>query len=139
VAGLLHQNPKNVHAAAQALRNLTFPRTATYYLGQDSFAPCWPCTTSWSSTTSGRTVFRPITSLSSVRSTPLAAVRVRDPVDSMSRLGTVQYWAEQLRPVAVPDSDVEPLPPRLVGPHRAGLPVHEYLDSVMTNLTDGCG
>ena len=140
-AGLLHQNPKNVPAAAQALRDLTFPRTATSYLGQDSLPPVatlarydlvvihheWPHRV-------------PLDYFVQLRAANprLRLLAYVDLVDSMPRLGTIQWWPNSyaLWQFRTPSSNR--FPRAWLAHTAAGVPVHEYLDDVMTNLTDVC-
>ena len=141
MAGLLHQNPQNVPSDAQALRGLTFPRTATSYLGQDSLPPVatlarydlvviyheWPHRV-------------PLDYFVQLRAANprLRLLAYVDLIDSMSRLGTRQWWPNSyaLWQFRTPTSSRFP---RVWLAHTAaGVPVHEWLDTVMTNLTDVC-
>jgi Hypothetical glycosyl hydrolase family 15 len=140
-AGLLHQNPKNVPAAHQAPSETTFPRTATYYLDQDSLPPAatlarydlvvinheWPHRVPPGYFVQLRTA--------NPRLRLLAYV---DLVDSMSRLGTVQHWPNSYALWQFRTPSSSRFPGAWLAHTAAGVPVHEYLDSVMTNLTDVC-
>ena len=147
VTGLLQHKPedtataKDVPAAAQASRDLTFPRTATSYLGQDSLPPVatlarydlvvihheWP----------HRVPLDYFVKLRAAnpRLRLLAYVNL---VDSMPRLGTIQWWPNSyaLWQFRTPSSNR--FPRAWLAHTAAGVPVHEYLDDVMTNLTDVC-
>jgi hypothetical protein len=140
-AGLLHQNPKNVPSDAQALRELTFPRTATSYLGQASLPPVatlarydlvviyheWPHRV-------------PLDYFVQLRAANprLRLLAYVDLVDSMSQLGTMQWWPNSwaLWQFRTPSSSR--FPRSWLAHTAAGVPVHEWLDTVMTNLTDVC-
>ena len=146
-AGLLQHKPKDTTTAkdvpsdAQALREMTFPRTATSYLGQDSLPPVatfarydlvviyheWPHRV-------------PLDYFVQLRAANprLRLLAYVDLVDSMSRIGHHPVVAEQLRPVAVPDPTSSRFPRAWLAHTAAGVPVHEYLDTVMTDLTDVC-
>ena len=140
-AGLLHQDPKNVPTAAQASRGLTFPRTATYYLSQDGLPPV---------ATLARYDLVVVNNEWPHRVPPDYFVQLRaanprlrllayvDLIDSMSRLGTVQYWPDSYALWQFQTPTSSRFPRAWLAHTAAGVPVHEYLDSVMTNLTDIC-
>ena len=147
VTGLLQHKPedtvaaKDVPGAAQASRDLTFPRTATSYLGQDSLPPVatlarydlvvihheWPHRVPPDYFVKLRAA--------NPRLRLLAYVNL---VDSMPRLGTIQWWPNSyaLWQFRTPSSNR--FPRAWLAHTAAGVPVHEYLDDVMTNLTDVC-
>ena len=140
-AGLLHQNPENVPAAATGLSDLTFPRTATYYLGQDSLPPVatlarydlviidheWPHRV-------------PPDYFARLRATNprLRLLAYVDLVDSMSRLGALRWWPNSYALWQFRSPTSSRFPRAWLAHTAAGVPVHEYLTNVMTNLTDVC-
>ena len=140
-AGVRQQNPKNVPAAAQASRELTFPRTATYYLDQDSLPPV---------ATLARYDLVVINNEWPHRVPPDYFVQLRaanprlrllayvDLVDSMSQLGTAQNWPNSYALWQFQTPSSSRFPHAWLAHTAAGVPVHEYQDSVMTNLTDVC-
>ena len=141
--GLHHQNPKNAPAknAPAASKETAFPRTATYYLGQSSLPPVatlarydlvvidheWPHRI-------------PLDYFIELRAANprLRLLAYVNLVDSMSRIGTAHYWPDRyvLWKFRTPSSSR--FPRAWLARTAAGVPVHEYLDSVMTNLTDVC-
>lgn len=147
IASLLHQSPKNVSspkkdpAAAQASREVTFPRTATCYLGQDSLPPV---------ATLARYDLVVINHEWPHRVPPDYFVQLRainprlrllayvDLTDSMSQLGTAKYWPDSYALWQFQTPTSSRFPRAWLAHTAAGVPVHEYLDSVMTNLTDVC-
>ena len=140
-AGLLHQNSKNPAAAAQALRELTFPRTATSYLGQDSLPPVatlarydlvviyheWP----------HRVPLDYFTRLRAANPR-LRLLAYVDLIDSMSQLGTRHWWPNSYALWQFRTPTSSRFPRAWLAHTAAGVPVHEWLDTVMTNLTDVC-
>jgi hypothetical protein len=140
-AGLLDENPKNVPAAAQALRELTFPRTATSYLGQESLPPVatlarydlvviyheWPHRV-------------PLDYFVQLRAANprLRLLAYVDLVDSMSQLGTIQWWPNSYALWQFRTPTSSRFPRAWLAHTAAGVPVHEWLDTVMSNLTDVC-
>ena len=120
---------------------MTFPRTATYYLAQDSLPPVatlarydlvviyheWPHRVPPNYFVQLRAA--------NPRSRLLAYV---DLVDSMSRLGTVRWWPDSYALWQFWTPTSSRFPHAWLAHTAAGVPVHEYLNSVMTNLTDVC-
>jgi hypothetical protein len=139
-AGLFDQDP-NVPAAAQALPELTFPRTATSYLGQDSLPPV---------ATLARYDLVVIDYEWPHRVPPDYFVQLRaanprlrllayvDLFDSFSQLGTIQWWPNSYALWQFRTSTSSRFPRAWLAHTAAGVPVHEWLDDVMTNLTDVC-
>ena len=147
VTGLLQQKPKDTStarddpAAAQASREITFPRTATCYLSQSSLPPVatlarydlvvinheWPHRV-------------PLDYFIQLRAANprLRLLAYVDLVDSMSQLGTAQWWPNSYALWQFRTPSSSRLPRAWLAHTAAGVPVHEYLDSVMTNLTDVC-
>ena len=140
-AGVRHQGPKTVPTAPQASRELTFPRTATYYLAQDSLPPV---------ATLARYDLVVVSHEWPHRVPPSYFVQLRaanprlrllayvDLVDSMSQLGTARYWPDSYALWQFRTPSLSRFPHAWLAHTAAGVPVHEYLDSVMTNLTDVC-
>jgi hypothetical protein len=147
VTGLLQHKPKDtsaakdVAAAAQASRETTFPRTATCYLGQASLPPVatlarydlvvinheWPHRVPHDYFVQLRTANPRLRLLAHVNLT-----------DSMSRIGTVQRWPNSYALWQFRTPSSSHFPRAWLAHTAAGVPVHEYQDSVMTNLTDVC-
>jgi hypothetical protein len=147
VAGLLQHKPKDtstakdVPAAAQASRETTFPRTATCYLGQSNLPPVatlarydlvvinheWPHRVPHDYFIQLRAA--------NPRLRLLAHVSL---VDSMSRIGTVQHWPNSYALWQFRTPTSSRFPRAWLAHTAAGVPVHEYQDMVMTNLTDVC-
>jgi Hypothetical glycosyl hydrolase family 15 len=147
VTGLLQHKPKDtstakhVPAAAQASRETTFPRTATVYHGQSSLPPVatlarydlvvinheWPHRVPHDYFIQLRAA--------NPRLRLLAYVNL---VDSMSRIGTVQDWPNSYALWQFRTPSSSRFPPAWLAHTAAGVPVHEYQDHVMTNLTDVC-
>jgi Hypothetical glycosyl hydrolase family 15 len=152
LAGLLDQRSEQAAAVAEAsaqraaataaeARLLTFPRTGTYFLGQDRLP---------SNTTLAQYDLVVISHEWPHRVpadffTGLRAANPRmkllgyvDLVDSMSQLGTAAYWPESYALWQFTTSTESRFPRAWLAHTATGVPVHEYQDSVMTNLTDGC-
>ena len=147
MTGLLQHKPKDtstakdVPAAAQASREITFPRTATYYLGQSSLPPVatlarydlvviyheWPHRV-------------PLDYFIQLRAANprLRLLAYVNLVDSMSRIGTVRKWPNSYALWQFRTPSSSRFPRAWLAHTAAGVPVHEYQDSVMTNLTDVC-
>ena len=147
VTGLLRHKPMDTStatsdpAAAQASRETTFPRTATYYLDQSSLPPVatlarydlvvinneWPHRV-------------PHAYFAQLRAANprLRLLAYVDLVDSMSRLGSVEWWPNNYALWQFRTPSSSRIPRRWLAYTAAGVPVHEYQDSVMTNLTDVC-
>jgi hypothetical protein len=147
VTGLLQHQPedtvtaRDVPGAARASRDLTFPRTATSYLGQDSLPAV---------ATLARYDLVVINHEWSHRVPPDYFVKLRaanprlrllayvNLVDSDSRLGSVQWWPDSYALWQFRTPSSSRFPRAWLAHTAAGVPVHEYLDKVMTNLTDVC-
>ena len=143
VTGLLQDTStaQDVPAAAQASREITFPRTATCYLGQSSLPSVatlarydlvviyyeWPHRV-------------PLDYFVQLRAANprLRLLAYVDLVDSMSRTGTVRNWSDSYALWQFRTSSSSRFPRAWLAHTAAGVPVHDYLDSVMTNLTDAC-
>ena len=147
VSGLLQDKPKDtttakdVPAAAQASTEITFPRTATCYLGQSSLPPVatlarydlvviyheWPHRV-------------PLDYFIQLRAANprLRLLAYVDLVDSMSSTGTVRNWPDTYALWQFRTPTSSRFPRAWLAHTAAGVPVHEYQDSVMTNLTDVC-
>jgi len=143
VTGLLQDTStaQDVPAAAQASREITFPRTATCYLGQSSLPSVatlarydlvviyyeWPHRV-------------PLDYFVQLRAANprLRLLAYVDLVDSMSRTGTVRNWPDSYALWQFRTSSSSRFPRAWLAHTAAGVPVHDYLDSVMTNLTDAC-
>ena len=101
-AGPPHQNPKNVlakndPAAAQASRETTFPRTATYYLDQASLPPVATLAQYDLVVIYHERPHRvPLDYFVQLRAANprLRLLAYVDLVDSMSQLGTIQWWPD---------------------------------------------
>ncbi|HXP57198.1 MAG TPA: putative glycoside hydrolase [Streptosporangiaceae bacterium] len=151
-AGVLDQRSQKAAAAAEAsaqraaataaeARLLTFPRTGTYFLGQDRLP---------SETTLAQYDLVVISHEwpHRVPADYFTALRAANPrmkllayvdlVDSMSQLGTATYWPESYALWQFRSSTVSRFPRAWLARTAAGVPVHEYQDSVMTNLTAAC-
>jgi hypothetical protein len=127
--------------AAPASSGLTFPRTATYYLAQSSLSPVatlarydlviinneWPHRVPPDYFTQLRAA--------NPRMRLLAYV---DVVDSMSRLGSAEYWPDSYALWQFRTPTSSRFPRAWLAYTAAGVPVHDYQDLVMTNLTDVC-
>jgi hypothetical protein len=147
MTGLLQHKPKDtstvkdVPAAAQASRETTFPRTATCYLGQSKLPSVatlarydlvvinheWPHRVPHDYFIQLRAA--------NPRLRLLAHVSL---VDSMSRIGTVQHWPNSYALWQFRTPSSSRFPRAWLAHTAAGVPVHEYQDMVMTNLTDVC-
>ena len=149
VTGLLQHEAKdtstaNAVPAAQASSEITFPRTATCYLAQSSLPPV---------ATLARYDLVVINNEWPHRVPPGYFVKLRaanprmrllayvDVVDSMSSIGSVGYWPDsyalwQFRTSSSRSSSR--FPRAWLAYTAAGVPVHDYSDLVMTNLTDAC-
>ena len=146
VTGLLQHKPKDTSTAKdpatpQASRETKFPRTATYYLGQSSLPPVatlamydlvvinheWPHRVPPDYFVQLRAA--------NPRVRLLAYVNV---VDSMSRIGTKKHWPDSYALWQFRTPSSSSFPRAWLAHTAAGVPVHEYLDNVMTNLTDVC-
>jgi hypothetical protein len=152
VAGVLDQRSQQAAAAAavaaqraavtaEEAHQLTFPRTATYFLGQDSLP---------SATTLAQYDLVVINHEwpHRVPADFFAGLRAANPrmkllayvdlIDSMSQVGTTTYWPESYALWQFRSPTVSHFPRAWLAHTAAGVPVHEYQDSVMTNLTDVC-
>ena len=147
VTGLLQHKPEDtstaddVPAAAQGSGETTFPRTATCYLAQSRLPPVatlarydlvvidheWP----------HRVPLDYFVRLRAAnpRLRLLAYVNL---VDSMSRIGPIGWWPDSYALWQFRSPSSSRFPRAWLAHTAAGVPVHEYLDSVMTNLTDVC-
>jgi hypothetical protein len=146
LTGLRHHDPKgtstaNSVPAVQASREMTFPRTATCYLAQESLPPV---------ATLARYDVVIIYNEWPHRVPPDYFVQLRaanprlrliayvDVVDSMSRIGTAKNWPNSYALWQFLTSTSSRFPRAWLAYTAAGEPVHDYKDLVMTNLTDVC-
>jgi Hypothetical glycosyl hydrolase family 15 len=147
VTGLLQQKPNDasiaraVPAAVKASRETTFPRTATTYLGQSSLPPVatlarydlvviyheWPHRVPHDYFVKLRAANPRLRLLAYVNLT-----------DSMSRIGSRQFWPDSYALWQFRTPSSSRFPRAWLAHTAAGVPVHEYQGSVMTNLTDVC-
>jgi hypothetical protein len=144
--GLLQHEPKDTSTAndvpaAQASREITFPRTATCYLAQSSLPPVatlarydlvvinneWP----------HRVPLDYFVQLRAANSR-LRLLAYVDLVDSMSRVGTAKNWPNSYALWQFQTSSSSRFPRAWLAYTAAGVPVHDYQDLVMTNLTEVC-
>ncbi len=147
VTGLLQHKPKDtsaakdVPAAAQASRELTFPRTATVYLNQDRLPPVATLARYDLVVISNEWPHRvPLDYFIQLRAANhrLRLLAYVDLVDSMSQLGTVEWWPNSYALWQFRTPSSSRFPRAWLAHTAAGVPVHEFPDSVMTNLTDVC-
>jgi hypothetical protein len=145
VTSQLQHKPKASTAGAvpadQASRDTTFPRTATCYLGQSSLPPV---------ATLARYDVVVINNEWPHRVPPDYFVQLRaanprmrllayvDLVDSMSRIGTLKNWPNSYALWQFQNSSSNRFPRAWLAHTAAGVPVHDYQDLVMTNLTEDC-
>ena len=127
--------------AAEASSEVTFPRTATCYLAQSSLPPV---------ATLARYDLVVINNEWPHRVPPgyFAQLRAANPrmrllayvdvVDSMSRLGSPQNWPDSYALWQFRTPTSSRFPRAWLAHTAAGVPVHDYLDLVMTNLTEAC-
>lgn len=147
VTGMLQHKPKETSAAkdvpvaAQASRYTTFPRTATYYLDQHSLPPVTTLARYDLVVINNEWPHRvPLDYFVQLRAANprLRLLAYVDLVDSMSRIGTVKYWPNSYALWQFRTPSSSRFPRAWLTHTAAGVPVHEYQDSVMTNLTDVC-
>ena len=145
VSGLLQHEPKtstaNAVPADQTSSEITFPRTATCYLAQSSLPPV---------ATLARYDLVVINNEWPHRVPPDYFVQLRaanprmrllayvDVVDSMSHIGTLKYWPNSYALWQFQNSSSSRFPRAWLAHTAAGVPVHDYQDLVMTNLTEVC-
>jgi Hypothetical glycosyl hydrolase family 15 len=128
-------------AEAEAARELTYPRTATYFLGQDRLP---------SVATLAKYDVVVINHEWPHRVPPGIFVQLRkanprmkmlayvDLVDSLPQLGRPSYWPDSYALWQFQTPTSSRFPKSWLAHTAAGVPVHEYQDNVMTNLTDVC-
>lgn len=146
LSGLLQHKPPDTAVAggdtkAQGPTGLTFPRTATCYLAQSSLPPVatlarydlvvinneWP-----------NRVPRDYFVRLRAANPRLRLIAYVDVVDSMSRIGTTRNWPNSYALWQFRTETSSQFPPAWLAHTAAGVPVHEYQQLVMTNLTDVC-
>jgi Hypothetical glycosyl hydrolase family 15 len=142
---LQHKSKDTVTAsavpAARTSSEITFPRTATCYLAQSSLPPV---------ATLARYDLVVINNEWPHRVPPDYFVKLRaanprmrllayvDVVDSMSSIGSAKFWPDSYALWQFKTPTSSRLPRAWLARTAAGVPVHDYLDLVMTNLTDVC-
>jgi hypothetical protein len=145
VTSQLQHEPKASTAAAvpadQASKDITFPRTGTCFLGQSSLPPV---------ATLARYDVVVINNEWPHRVPPDYFVQLRaanprmrllayvDVVDSMSHIGTLKNWPNSYALWQFQNSSSNHFPRAWLAHTAAGVPVHDYQDLVMTNLTEVC-
>ncbi len=147
VTGLLQHKPKDtstakdIPAAAQASTETTFPRTATYFLSQDGLPPVPTLARYDLVVINNEWPYRvPLDYFVQLRAANprLRLLAYVDLTDSMSRIGTAKYWPNSYALWQFRTPSSSRFPRAWLAHTAAGVPVQEYQDSVMTNLTDVC-
>lgn len=122
-------------------RGLTYPRTATTFLGQDELPTVDDFArydivvidNDWAHRTP-RSFFDQLRA----RNPRLKLLAYVNVVDELRQLGTHEYWpnAYKLWRVSPSDPSVNEFPDEWLARTARGTPVHEWEDRIMTNLTD---